>query len=232
MSTLCIIPARGGSKRIKRKNVRDFAGKPMLTHALTTALESGLFDHVHVSTEDDEIAAVAAAAGAVPTFKRDTALSGDHTPIRDVLRAELARFANEGSVFDIVVLLYATAVLVEVDDLKRAFAAFAENPEKPLLSVVDAGAPLERLMVNSAGVLRPVSPEQFSNRSQDLTPAYRDAGTFSFFSSEILKADEDGPHTLEFRPFLLPLWKGVDIDTEDDWRCAELLKAGLSTIPI
>jgi N-acylneuraminate cytidylyltransferase len=203
----------------------------MLTHALTTALESGLFDHVHVSTEDNEIAAVAAAAGAAPAFKRDNALSGDYTPIRDVVRADLTRFSSEGSVFDTVVLLYATAVLIEVDDLKRAFTAFAENFEKPLLAVVDAGAPLERLMVNSAGVLRPVSPEQFSNRSQDLTPAYRDAGTFSFFSSETLEADKDGPHTLEFTPFFLPLWKGVDIDTEDDWRFAELLKAGLATTP-
>lgn len=230
MSTLCVIPARGGSKRIKRKNVREFAGQPMLTHALTTALESGVFDHVHVSTEDDEIAAVAAAAGAAPIFRRDSILSGDHTPIREVVRTELARFTKEGRVFDTVALVYATAVLIEVDDLKRAFAAFAENPAKPLLAVVDAGAPLERLMVNNAGVLRPALPEQFANRTQDLTPAYRDAGAFCLFSAAMLEADNDGLQALYFRPFFLPRWKGVDIDTEDDWRFAELIKAGLAAL--
>lgn len=228
MSTLCVIPARGGSKRIKRKNIREFAGKPMLTHTLTTALESGLFDHVHVSTEDDEIAAVAAAAGAAPIFKRDTALSGDHVPVRDVVRMELARFAEESRFFDTVVLFYATAVMVEVDDLRRAFAAFTENPEKPLLAVVDAGAPLERLMVASGDVLQPASPEQFSARTQELTPVYRDAGAFCLFSAATLQADDGSSNNFQFRPFFLPHWKGVDIDTEDDWRFAELIKAGLA----
>lgn len=230
MSVLCVIPARGGSKRIKRKNVRDFAGRPMLTHALTAALESGVFDHVHVSTEDDEVASVAAAAGAEPVFRRNPALADDHTPIRDVVRTELARFAMEGRSFKTVALVYATAVLIDAEDLRGAASAFAEEPEKPLLAVVDAGTPLERLMVDSEGVLRPALLEGFANRTQDLTPAYRDAGAFCFFSATTLEADTDGAQALDFRPFALPHWKAVDIDTEDDWRFAELIKAGLTAM--
>lgn len=228
MSALCVIPARGGSKRIARKNVRDFAGRPMLVHALTAALESGVFDHVHVSTEDEEIAAVAAAAGAAPAFRRTPALADDHTPIRDVVRDDMARFTMNGRRFDIIFLVYATAVLIEPDDLRAALEAFAQDPDKPLLSVVEAGTPLERLMVDKGGVLHPALPERFANRTQDLTQAYRDAGAFAVFSAATLEADTDGAQALEFRPFVLPRWKGVDIDTEDDWRFAELIKAGLS----
>ena len=237
MSRLCVIPARGGSKRIARKNVRAFAGKPMLTHALTAAQESGVFDHVHVSTDDHEIAEAAAAAGAPPVFMRDPALADDHTPIRDVVKADLARFReSEGgfpeidTAFTVIALVYATAVLIEAEDLCEAMKAFEEQPDKPLLSVVDTGAPLERLMVNDAGILRPPLPAKYANRTQDLTPAYRDAGAFAIFSAAMLEADADGAAALDFRPFVLPRWKGVDIDTEDDWRFAELIKAGLTAL--
>ena len=237
MSRLCIIPARGGSKRIARKNVRAFAGRPMLTHALTAAQESGVFDHVHVSTDDYEIAEAAAAAGAPPVFMRDSALADDHTPVRDVVTSDLARFkSGEGGVisrtgpFTAIALVYATAVLIEAEDLVRATKAFEDQPAKPLLSVVDTGAPLERLMVDDAGMLRPALPESFANRTQDLTPAYRDAGAFAIFSAATLQADADGAQALDFRPYLLPRWKGVDIDTEDDWRFAELIKAGLTAL--
>jgi N-acylneuraminate cytidylyltransferase len=228
MSALCVIPARGGSKRIARKNVRDFAGQPMLTHALGAALRSGVFDHVHVSTEDDEIAAIAAAAGAAPEFLRDGALADDHTPIRDVVTTELARFTTRGRIFTTCALVYATAVMLEPEDLRAALAAFAQDPEKPLLGVVDAGAPLERMMLESGGVLRPAMGERFAGRTQDMTRAYRDAGAVAVFSAATLEADTDGAQALDFRPFVLPRWKGVDIDTEDDWRFAELIKAGLS----
>ncbi|MGX6647212.1 acylneuraminate cytidylyltransferase family protein [Maricaulaceae bacterium MS644] len=229
MSVLCVIPARGGSKRILRKNVRDFAGEPMLVHALTAALQSEAFDTVHVSTEDDEIAAVAAKYGAPPDFARPASLGDDHTPIRDVVKAVLAEYAARGRMFDTVALVYATAVLIEADDLRVALKAFAAAPQNPLLSVVDAGTP-ERLMVEEGGILHPVSSDRFANRSQDLSSAYRDAGAFAIFSAETLRADTDGTQALAFRPFLLPRWKGVDIDTEEDWRFAEIIKAGLAAV--
>ncbi|MGJ3232187.1 MAG: cytidylyltransferase domain-containing protein [Oceanicaulis sp.] len=230
MSALCVIPARGGSKRIARKNARDFAGKPMLAHALGAALASGVFDTVHVSTEDKEIAAIAAAYGAAPDFARPADLADDHTPIRDVVKAVLAEYARRGRAFDTVALVYATAVLIEAEDLRAALRAFEADPARPLLSVVEAGTPLERLMVEEGGALKPALPERFANRTQDLTPAYRDAGAFGFFASETLRADTDGAAALAFRPFVLPLFKGVDIDTEDDWRFAEIIKAGRAAL--
>ena len=237
MSRLCVIPARGGSKRIPGKNVRDFAGRPMLTHALKAAQDSGLFDHIHVSTDDDKIAGVAAAAGAPPVFMRDPALADDHTPIREVVTSELTRFTSgQGGLtsmagpFTTIALVYATAVLIEAHDLREAMKAFEEQPCKPLLAVVDSGAPLERLMVEDGGILQPAIPARYANRTQDLTPAWRDAGAFAIFSAETLQADADGAQALAFRPFALPRWKGVDIDTEDDWRFAELIKAGLSAL--
>lgn len=237
MSRLCVIPARGGSKRIPGKNVRDFAGRPMLTHALKAAMESGVFDHVHVSTDDDRIAEAAASAGAPPLFRRDSALADDHTPIRDVVTSDLARFtAGEGGFiskagpFTAIALVYATAVLIEAEDLVQAMKAFEDQPDKPLLAVVDVGTPLERQWVDRGGLLRPALPENFASRTQDLTPAYRDAGAFAFFSAATLEADRDGAAALDFRPFVLPRWKGVDIDTEEDWRFAELIKAGLTAL--
>jgi len=237
MSRLCVIPARGGSKRIPGKNVRDFAGRPMLTHALKAAQDSRLFDHIHVSTDDDQIADAAAAAGAPVVFMRDPALADDHTPIRDVVRSDLARFtAGEGGFtvehgpFTTIALVYATAVLIEAEDLVQAMKAFEEQPAKPLLAVVDVGTPLERQWVDRDGLLRPALPESFANRTQDLTCAYRDAGAFGIFSAETLEADVDGARALDFRPFVLPRWKGVDIDTEEDWRFAELIKAGLTAL--
>lgn len=237
MSRLCVIPARGGSKRIPGKNVRDFAGQPMLTHALTAAQDCALFDHVHVSTDDDRIAEIAAEAGAPPLFLRDPALADDHTPIRDVVTSDLARFtAGEGGFisrngpFTTIALVYATAVLIEAADLVQAMKAFEDQPDKPLLAVVDVGTPLERQWVDRDGLLRPALPGNFANRTQDLTPAYRDAGAFAIFSAATLEADRDGASALDFRPFVLPRWKGVDIDTEEDWRFAELIKAGLAAL--
>lgn len=230
MTALCVIPARGGSKRIARKNVRSFAGRPMLAHPLTAALRSGVFDTVHVSTEDDEIAAVAADFGAPPDFSRPAGLADDHTPIRDVVKAVAAEYAARGRTFDTVALVYATAVMIEAEDLAAALSAFAADSARPLLAVVEAGAPLERLMVEQGGALAPALPERFANRTQDLTPAYRDAGAFAMFSGETLRADRDGAAALAFRPFPLPPYKGVDIDTEDDWRFAEIIKAGIAAL--
>ena len=228
MSVLCVIPARGGSKRIARKNVRDFAGKPMLAHALGAALESGVFAEIHVSTEDNEIAKAASEHGAPPAFRRPAELADDHTPIRDVVKAVLAEYARRGRHFETVVLVYATAVLIEPADLAAALDAFRAEPARPLLSVVEAGAPLERLMVDDGGVLKPAVPDRFANRTQDLTPAYRDAGALAIFASETLRTDTDGAAAMAFRPYVLPRFKGVDIDTEEDWRFAEIIKAGLA----
>lgn len=231
MSTLCVIPARGGSKRIARKNIRPFAGRPLLTYPLKVALNSGVFDHVHVSTEDEEIAAVAADAGARPDFLRDKALADDHTPIRDVVRAELDAFAARGRRFDTVMLIYATATTLEITDMTASLTAFSADPSRPLLAVAPAPAPLERFLTIQDGVLLPaLAEERFAGRTQDLTPVYRDAGAFAIYAADTLRADAGGAAAMAFRPYVLPAWKAVDIDTEEDWRHAEIIAAGLNAL--
>jgi CMP-N-acetylneuraminic acid synthetase len=227
---LCVIPARGGSKRIPDKNRRAFAGRPMLTHALRAALNSGVFHHVHVSTDSAQIAALAEQAGAKPAFFREPALADDHTPIRDVVRADFQTFL-EREPYDGVALVYATAALLEADDLSKAASRFMEDISRPLLGVVPAEAPLERFLAIRDGVLEPaLSGERFANRTQDLTTVYRDAGAFAFYAAETLLADTYGAAAMAFRPFVLPAYKAVDIDTEDDWRQAEIIKAGLTAL--
>ncbi len=229
MSVLCVIPARGGSKRIPRKNVRDFAGKPMLAHGLEAALQSGVFDRVHVSTDDDEIASVARQFGAAPGFLRAPELADDYTPIRDVVRRDLEVFEERGDRFDSVALLYATAPLLDADDIRGAYEAFCAAADTPLLAVCPSETPLERFMAVRDGILVPALPaDRFANRTQDLTTVYRDAGALGFYSAETLKADTDGAAPMAFRPFVLPAFKAIDIDTEDDWRHAEIIKAGLT----
>ncbi len=231
MTTLCIIPARGGSKRIARKNIRDFAGRPMLSYPLRAALNAGVFDHVHVSTEDAEIAAFAAAAGAAPDFLRDPSLADDHTPVRDVVRADLESFERRGRRFDTIMLLYATATTVNITDMTGGLTAFSADPSRPLLAVARAQTPLERFLAVKDGVLIPAqAPERFASRTQDLTTVYKDAGAFAIYSAQTLHADTDGAAAMAFRPFELPAWKAIDIDTEDDWRHAEIITAGLRAL--
>lgn len=228
MTALAVIPARGGSKRIPRKNVRTIAGSPMLAHPLRAAAASRVFDEIHVSTDDPEIAAVAAAEGFPPRFARDPSLADDMTPIRDVVRAVMLAYAADDARFETVALIYATAVLIEPEDLATALAVFLKDPSRPLLSVVETGTPAEKMMRVEGGLLRPALPEAFGKRTQDLGPTYRDAGAFCFFSSATLEQEPDGARPLDFRPFVLDPWKGLDIDTESDWRFAEIVKAGLA----
>ena len=231
MTTLCVIPARGGSKRIARKNIRPFAGRPLLTYPLSVALRSGVFDHIHVSTEDEEIAAVAADAGAAPAFLRDRDLADDHTPIRDVVRADLESFEAYGRRFDRVMLLYATATALEITDLTQSLTAFDRDPNRALLAVAPARTPLERFMAIDGEILVPaLAKDRFANRTQDLTAVYRDAGAFAIYAADTLRADTDGAAAMAFRPYVLPAWKAIDIDTEDDWRHAEIIAAGLNAL--
>ena len=231
MSTLCVIPARGGSQRIARKNIRDFAGRPMLTYPLGVAQRSGVFDHIHVSTEDEEIAAVAARFGAAPEFLRNKALADDRTPIRDVVRADLEAFERRGRRFERVMLLYATATALEITDLTGGLTAFDRDPNRALLTVAPAQAPFERFMAIDGDTLVPaLAKDRFANRTQDLTPVYRDAGAFAIYAADTLRTDRNGAAAMAFRPYILPAWKAVDIDTQDDWRHAEIITAGLKAL--
>jgi pseudaminic acid cytidylyltransferase len=124
-------------------------------------------------------------------------------------------------------LIYATAALLEPTDIRNAFKAFKADPEKPLLAVCPCETPLERLMSVRDGTLFPVlATERFANRTQDLTTVYRDAGALALYEARTLLGQADGAAPMAFRPFVLPAFKAIDIDTEDDWRHAEIIKAG------
>jgi len=222
---IAIIPARGGSKRIPRKNIRPFAGQPALTHVLKAAEASGLFDVLHVSTDDPEIAEVAASAGHRPDFRRDAAIADDHTPIRSVMGWTLREYEKRGQNFDTAALLYATAFFVESQDITAAVGVFEARLTHPVLAVSEVGTPIEKLFVERDGLLQTADDAHFAARTQDLTPAYQDAGAFGIFSAANLLAEPDGSAPLRFRPYRLDRWKAIDIDTEEDWAFAERLHA-------
>lgn len=225
---IAIIPARGGSKRIPRKNIRDFCGKPMLGHILEAASASGLFATIHVSTEDAEIQQVAARLGHPVHFPRPVELADDHTGIMPVLRQVVQTFQELGQSFDQVVLLMACAPLIDAADLQGAAALFDRwGGTRPVLSVAPYPAPVEWAFARQEnGAVHPLHPGKFAIRSQDLHPCYYHTGSFIFFPVE--RVLREGPVTQEgYVGYPLPKWKSVDIDDAEDWELAEALFRGL-----
>lgn len=180
---IAIIPARGGSKRIPNKNIIDFFGRPMLHYSIQAAVDSRLFDLIHVSTDSEAIADAAAAAGWAPEFRRPAELADDRTPIMPVLAFVLAECARRGRTFDTVSLILPCAPLIEGTDLARAHETFVRNtPRKPLMAVDAYAVPVEWAYSRRAdGGLDPVQPGAYAIRSQDLSTKYFDAGTFYFY---------------------------------------------------
>lgn len=223
MKRLAIIPARGGSKRIPNKNIRDFCGQPMITHVLGAARDSGLFTTVHVSTESESIRDVATLFGFPPDFPRPTELADDHTPIMPVLRAVVDTYAQFGKNYDQVWLLMACAPLVTARELADAALAFEQSGGlKPLLAVGEFPAPIEwGFRRRDDGHLSPISPGMFATRSQDLAKAYYDAGAFAVFPAENITKAEGAGSDEGFVGYVLPRGTAIDIDDESDWIQAE-----------
>jgi N-acylneuraminate cytidylyltransferase len=221
---IAIIPARGGSKRIKDKNIIDFCGRPMISYALEAARGSGLFDVIHVSTDSERIAGVVAELGFPVDFLRAPEMADDHTPLMPVLRWVLERFRQTGREASDVCLLMPCAPLVEARDLREAYDAYLRSGrETMLLAVVPFAYPVERaLQLGDDGVLRPKFPESWHKRSQDLAPAYHDAGLFSF-SPACHIMNPDLVVTDRLLPYALPRYKAADIDEPEDLELAEIL---------
>ena len=224
MKRIAIMPARGGSKRIPRKNIVPFCGKPLMVHCLDAAKESGLFDEIHVSTDDAEIFAVAEAHGFPPGFLREAALADDFTPIRPVLRWVMDRFAARGRKFDVCCLLFPTAPLIEASDLKAASGLLDHSGGAlPVMAVSRFPCPVEWAFRRAEdGALTEVTPGKSEIRSQDLEEAWYDSGTFSFFPAETLRKDG----AAGFLGYPLARHKAVDIDTPEDLDLAERLFKG------
>lgn len=221
MEILCIIPARGGSKRIPRKNLRAFCGRPILEYGIEAALGSGIFTEVMVSTEDEEIAEAAKEAGAAVPFLRSGETAGDHATTVAVWREVLREYGRRERGFDLVVSVLPTAVFVGEGDLRRALELMAEHPDwDALMPVVEYAPPVQRAMEIREGRLEMVWPEYRGARSQDLMPRYYDAGQYYAFRPDfVLVADSLREGRLG--PVVVPAGTVQDIDTEEDWKLAE-----------
>jgi N-acylneuraminate cytidylyltransferase len=225
MRRLAIIPARGGSKRIPNKNVRDFCGKPMIAHILSAARESGLFETVHVSTENAAIASVAAEQGYPVDFMRPENLADDYTPIMPVMKYAVDEYERRGRSFDQVWLLMACAPLIAASDLVAAEELFVKSGgHAHLLAVSEFQAPIEwALRRDTNGLLVPLQPGMFAVRSQDLEKRYFDAGSFAIFPTATVQRTEGPGIDTGFIGYVLPKGSAVDIDDERDWMLAEAI---------
>lgn len=224
MSCVAIIPARGGSKRIPRKNLAPFAGVPMIVRSIRMALDSGLFDQVVVSTDDGEIAELAQAHGAQVPFLRPANLADDFTGTAAVIVHALQQLPR----FDYACCVYATAPLLQARYLRQGLELLEQHPEKSFaFSVCSFGFPVQRaLTVDGQGALTPLYPEFRNTRSQDLPEAFQDAGQFYWGRSDAWLRGEAvySPASL---PVILPRHLVQDIDTPEDWKRAEYLYAAL-----
>lgn len=226
-SRLAVIPARGGSKRIENKNVRDFCGKPLIAYPLRAAEESGLFDRIHVSTEDEGIRSVVEGLGHPVEFLRDPALSDDMTGLMPVLRWVVRTYAERGLVFDDVCMIFATAALIEASDLLAGWAVYEGGSyRRPVLSVSEFPVPAEWAMkMRPSGRLRPDRPESLAIRSQDLEKSYFETGAFVFYNASHLLG-ESSPSPGDYLGCVLPREKSVDIDDEGDLKFAKIIFRG------
>lgn len=220
---IAIIPARGGSKRIPRKNIRDFCGKPMIAWSVEAAHRSGLFDHIMVSTDDDEIAEVALSSGAEVPFRRPPELADDHTATRPVVNHAIGEAERLWGRIEYVCCIYATAPFLQVHDLKQGFDRLVETGADFAFSVTSFPYPIQRaLKLASNGGVEMFHPEYRQYRSQDLEPAYHDAGQF-YWGRAALFIENGDTFSSSSIPVVLPNWRVVDIDNEEDWQRAEQL---------
>lgn len=230
--TLAVIPARGGSRRIPRKNVRPFAGRPMIAHAIALAIGSGLFDDVIVSTDDAEIAEVARGCGASVPFVRPAALADDHTPTVPVIAHAIDAVPRGIPDGEPVCCLYPCVPLLRASDLAAGLALLHEGGDLGFaFPVVPFPSPVQRALRRGPdGRLSPLQPEHVATRSQDLEPAYHDAGQCYWALARTWRAGR--PIHADGRGWVMPAWRTIDVDVPDDWTRAEALYRALNdTVP-
>lgn len=219
-TALAVIPARGGSKRIPRKNLRPFAGRPMIGYAIEAARASGLFSRIVVSTDDAEIADVARALGAEVPFTRPAELADDHAPTVPVIGHALQALQVPDDLA--VCCIYPGVPLLQAADLQRARALLSDHRPEYVFPVAAYPSPVQRALLREAdGRSRPMQPEHTQTRTQDLPAAYFDAGQFYWARAATWRAGLSiHGHA---RTLVVPEWRTVDIDTPDDWTRAEAL---------
>ena len=220
---ICVIPARGGSKRIPRKNIKLFGGRPMIEWSIDAAMKSKLFDQIIVSTDDSEIAEIALACGADVPFMRPPELSDDYTNTTAVIAHTIAWCQSQGVIPEQVCCIYATAPFISPMDLIRGLEVLTKTGSDFAFSVSSYAFPIQRaIKLSKDGRVEMFQPEHFNTRSQDLVEAYHDAGQFYWGRPEAWLADKP-IFTLASSPVILPRSRVQDIDTLEDWARAELM---------
>lgn len=223
MSAAAIIPARGGSKRIPRKNIKEFCGKPMIAWSIEAAHKSGCFDRIIVSTDDVEIAEVARRFGAETPFLRPAKLSDDYTGTIPVIRHAAEWLADNGCPVSQACCLYATAPFVSPEDLRRGQELLQNEACSYAFSVTSYAFPIQRaIRITKEGRVTMFNPEHFQTRSQDLEEAWHDAGQFYWGTAQAW-AEERLIFAEDAVPVMLPRHRVQDIDTPEDWMRAEWL---------
>ncbi len=224
---IAIIPARGGSKRITRKNIRPFLGKPIIAYSIAAALESTLFDRVIVSTDDEEIAAIARQYGAQTPFIRPAALADDHCVIADVIKHALQWFEGEGVAVDCACCIYATAPLLDKADIASGLDLLQQDNVDRVMAVTTFPFPIQRaLKLDAENYFSMIQPDYALTRSQDLQEAYHDAAHFFWGTKAALLGEASN----KSKAVVIPRYRVQDIDTEEDWQVAEIMcKAQLKT---
>jgi len=218
---IAIIPARGGSKRIPHKNIKLFHGKPLIAYSIQTALKSGLFSKVIVSTDDEKIAQIAKEYGAEIPFMRDKKLADDFTSSGKVVEDAIKKLQNMGEKFDYVCTIYATAPLMDEQYLKEGFEKLKNSDARMAFSVTSMPFPIQRTFkITKEGRCEMFFPQYFLTRSQDLPEAYQDAG--QFYWERVGVSAKDIGFGSESIPIILPRYLVQDIDTLEDWEMAEI----------
>lgn len=219
MKNIAIIPARGGSKRIYKKNIKEFLGKPIIAYSIESAIASGLFETVLVSTDDEKIASVALRYGAEVPFLRSSATSNDYATISDVLKEVLQVLMGQGQEYDNMCCILPTAPLISHVDIEEAYSEFQRDASAAVLyPVVQFSYPVQRcLKLDGNFQLSMKWPEYKNSRSQDLEKLYHDSGTFYWYRIDLWMAGSGIR-----RAVVLDEHRVQDIDTEEDWLLAEL----------
>ncbi len=220
---ICVIPARGGSKRIPRKNIKEFVGKPIIAYSIEAALESNCFDRVIVSTDDDEIANVAKKYGAQVPFIRPDELSDDYSGVIPVIQHAIEWLNNEGQSPIDVCCLYATAPFVQAKAIQQAYVQMKEVQADYCFTVTSFAFPIQKaIRLTQDDRVDMFYPEFFETRSQDLVEAYHDAGQFYWGKAEAFK-QQKLIFSRDSIPYILPRHLVQDIDTQEDWTRAEVM---------
>ena len=216
-TTLCVVPARGGSKGIKNKNLKKINGKSLLQITIEEAKNSQLFDTVHVSTESRKIKKIVEKYPLKVKFLRDKKLSGDHTSLMDVFKFVYNKYLKSNFFFDEVWYLTPCSPLIEAKDLIKACKKFRKSKCNSLLAVGEYSPPIQWAFYKQKNKLIPIEKEKLLLRSQDLRKTYYDSGTFGAFKKEIFLKNKKS----KFLGFEINKFKAIDVDTEQDWELLE-----------